>query len=37
MSWEAAEMDEPLLLALSFCAIALFYLLVFVVVRHGKK
>jgi hypothetical protein len=37
MIWEAADMDGPLLLALSICAIALFYLLVFVVCRYGKK
>jgi hypothetical protein len=30
-------MDESLILALSICAVALFYLLVFVVSRHDKR
>jgi hypothetical protein len=31
------DMDESLILALSICAVALFYLLVFVVSRHDKR
>jgi hypothetical protein len=32
-----ADMDEALILGLSICGVALFYLLVFVVSRYDKK